>query len=144
MASEAEGSPDRAGPHVVVVDDDGDVLHMMRFVLEGAGYRVQTFLDAEAAFGALGAQVPDLVITDLMMGDLDSGFSLTKRIKEDPRLTRVPVVIMTAVESQCGYDFTPKSPEDLAAMQADAFFSKPVDPEALLRQVRELLAKAGG
>jgi CheY-like chemotaxis protein len=79
------------------------------------------------------------VVTDLMMKALDSGFSFARTLKSDPRFATIPVVIVTAVSSQKGFDFHPKSPADLKAMNADAFFDKPVSPEALLAKVKELL-----
>jgi CheY-like chemotaxis protein len=74
-----------------------------------------------------------------MMQSLDSGFTLAKAIKTDPRFSAIPVIIVTAVASQKGFDFRPRSAADLAAMHADAFFDKPVSPGALIAKVEELL-----
>lgn len=127
-------------PLIAVVDDDIDFQDWSRCVLERAGYRVVCWSNPELAFDQIVASAPALVISDVMMGALDSGFSLARRIKEDPRCGALPVIIVTAAASQHGFDFVPRSPEDLAAMGADAFFSKPVDPAALLAKVRALVS----
>ena len=126
---------------ILCVDDDRDFLEMERRILAGGGYRVACFSDPAAAVAAMNASVeaPALVVTDLMMSSLDSGFALARRLKDDPRFAAVPVSIVTAVSRQKGFDFSPKGEADLAAMGADAFFDKPVAPQALLAKVKELL-----
>jgi CheY-like chemotaxis protein len=112
---------------------------MNRGVLEAKGYRVECYTDADRAWEAIAADRPALVVTDLMMKSLDSGFTLARRIKQDPLLGKVPVIIVTAVGARRGFDFTPRSREELQAMQADAFFDKPVAPKELIAKVEELL-----
>jgi CheY-like chemotaxis protein len=75
-----------------------------------------------------------------MMSALDSGFTLARALKNDPRLAGIPVIIVSAVSSQKGFDFHPRTAEELEAMGAVAFFDKPVAPLALLSKVKELLA----
>ena len=125
---------------LVLVDDDRDFLEMNRKLLEGHGYRVRCFTDPHEALEAIRELRPDLVVTDLMMDGLDSGFSLARSLKQDPHLGKTAVIIVTAVGGQRGFDFSPEGPEDLAAMNADAYFDKPVSPQALLAKVEELLA----
>ena len=124
---------------IMLVDDDRDFLEMNRSVLAAQGYRVECFADADQAWEKMESLVPDLVVTDLMMKSLDSGFSLAGKIKCDPRFTNIPVIIVTAVASRRGFDFNPQSREDLAVMGADAYFDKPVSPQLLIAKVKELL-----
>jgi CheY-like chemotaxis protein len=126
---------------ILLIDDDPDFLDINRRVLEAAGYRVVAFTDAEQALARMAAEKPALVISDLMMANLDSGFSVSKQIKSDPRFADVPIIICTAVTSQLGLDFRPRTPEELAAMHVDAYFDKPIPPKALLANVAELLAR---
>ncbi|MBM4084693.1 MAG: response regulator [Planctomycetes bacterium] len=127
-------------PHIIMlVDDDPDFLEMNQHILEGAGYAVQCCADPQTALQKMAGQRPSLVVTDLMMKSLDAGFSFARQIKQHARLKDVPVVIVTAVSSQRGFDFRPRTADELAAMCADAFFEKPVAPETLLNKVRELL-----
>jgi DNA-binding response OmpR family regulator len=123
---------------ILLVDDDRDFLEMNRGVLEAHGYRVRCAADPRSALAAAEAERPDLVVTDLMMGRLDAGFSLARSIKE--RFAGLPVILVTAVSVQRGFDFRPRGEVDLAAMHADAYFDKPVDPVALMARVEELLA----
>jgi CheY-like chemotaxis protein len=125
---------------IVLVDDDRDFLELNRSVLESRGYSTVCFTDPQTALEEMEKSAPLLVISDLMMNALDSGFSLARAVKSNPRLAGVPVIIVTAVGSQKGFDFRPRSPGDLAAMNADAFFDKPVSPDALVAKVEELLA----
>jgi CheY-like chemotaxis protein len=123
---------------ILLVDDDRDFLEMNRGVLEAHGYRVRCAADARAAMAAVEGERPDLVVTDLMMDRLDAGFSLARSLKE--RFAGLPVILVTAVAVQRGFDFRPRGRVDLAAMHADAYFDKPVDPSALTAKVEELLA----
>jgi two-component system, OmpR family, phosphate regulon response regulator PhoB len=131
-------------PHILLVDDDRDFLEMTSHVLEAAGYRTTCVAGPAAALEAMAQQRPDLVVSDLMMKTLDSGFSLARQIKADSRLRGVPVILATAVASRLGLDFTPRSRDDLAAMHADAFLEKPILPADLLAAVRRLLAQSSG
>jgi DNA-binding NtrC family response regulator len=125
-------------PLIILVDDDTDYLEINSHILEAAGYRTKLFLDPQDALEDMDKECGRLVITDLMMKALDSGFSFSRQIKE--RFPGVPVIIMTAVGSRRGFDFRPRSAQDLAAMNVDAFFDKSVDSETLLSKVKELLA----
>ncbi len=125
---------------IVLVDDDPDFLELNRRLLEARGYRVLCFSDSRGALERLQAEPPAAVVADLMMKSLDSGFSLARSIKASPGLAAVPVIIVTAAASQRGFDFSPRGEEDLAAMSADAFFEKPVSPQALVARIEELIS----
>jgi len=125
---------------IMLVDDDRDFLEINRGLLEARGYRVVCFSDPDEALAAVKRERPDLLVTDLMMKNLDSGFSLARAIKAERALAGIPVILVTAVASQRGFDFNPRTREELAAMNAEAFFDKPVSPVALVAKVEELLA----
>ncbi|HTO21165.1 MAG TPA: response regulator [Spirochaetia bacterium] len=127
---------------VYLVDDDKDFLEMEKAILAAGGYRTRCFPDAREALEALaatGAERPALLVTDLMMKSLDAGFTFARAVRSDPRFAAIPLVIVSAVASQKGYDFRPRSPGDLAAMNADAFFDKPVAPGPFLQRIKELI-----
>ncbi len=131
-------------PHILVVDDDSDFLTITQMVLEKAGYTVRTADNPRAAWewltAAAESERPALVITDLMMSHLDSGFSFARQLKDDPRFAGLPIIIATAVSSTMGLSFRPRTDAELAAMHVDAFFDKPVPPQALVAKVAELIA----
>jgi CheY-like chemotaxis protein len=128
-------------PLIFLVDDDSDFLDLEKAILGGAGYEVRCFADPRTALAALGSgeRAPSLIVTDLMMRNLNSGFTLAGALKSDPRYAAIPVIIVSDVARQKGFDFKPRSSDDLAAMKAEAFFDKPVDPEGFLAKVKELL-----
>jgi CheY-like chemotaxis protein len=131
------------GPKTIfLVDDDRDFLELEKRILAGSGCAISCFADPQAALAAMAGpgRLPDLIVTDLMMKALDSGFTFARAVKNDPRFTNVPVIVVSAVASQKGFDFHPNAPADLIAMGADAFFDKPVEPAVLLAKVTELLA----
>ncbi len=129
----------RAAPLVMVVDDDLDFLEICRHVLQAGGYRVACVAEPDEALKQMAAETPGLVISDLMMKTLDAGFLFVQQLRDDARFRALPVIILTGVASQRGYDFEPRTAEDLAAMRVDAFLAKPATPEKLLAKVRELV-----
>ena len=126
---------------ILIVDDDYDFLEINRHILEKAGFRVTTAVSPSQAMERVAAETPDLVITDLMMSEVDSGFSFSRRLRDDPRTAAVPIIMSTSVTTALGLDFTPHSADDLASMKVDAYFDKPLDPVALVAKVRELLGE---
>jgi CheY-like chemotaxis protein len=128
---------------ILIVDDDYDFLELNRLVLERAGYRVTTAAEPRQALLLMEQEKPDLVITDLMMTTLDSGFLFARAIKDDARYAGIPVIIATSVSSALGLDFRPRTDEDRANMYVDAYFDKPLDRTRLLATISELLAAAG-
>jgi CheY-like chemotaxis protein len=132
---------------IYIVDDDKDFLEMEKSILLSQGYTVAGFSDPRTALAALrehaqGGQKgdpPGLLITDLMMNQLDAGFTLARAVKSEPGLAGLRVIIVSAVSSQKGFDFRPQGAADLEAMGADAFFDKPVTPDAFLGKVKDLV-----
>ncbi len=129
---------------ILLVDDDYDFLEVNRLILERAGYRVATAADSTQALRQMQEEKPDLVITDLMMTSLDSGFSFARALKEDPVFRRIPIIMTTSVSSTLGLDFRPRSAEEQAQMHVDAYFDKPLEAGLLLAKIEELLAAAKG
>jgi CheY-like chemotaxis protein len=129
-------------PMIMLVDDDVEFINLNKHILESKDYRVVSCFGIEEAMKAMASEKPDLIITDLMMKELNSGFSFARRMKEDPQFKTIPIIIVTAVSSKMGFDFRPHTAEELAAMHVDAYFDKPVPPQRLLEKVAYLLGKA--
>ena len=125
---------------ILLVDDDRDFLEMNRGILEAGGFQIGCYSDTDTAWESMEKRKPDLVITDLMMKSLNSGFSLARKIKSDPRFAALPVIIVTAVASKRGFDFNPQSQAELEVMGCEAYFDKPVAPDLLIAKVKELLS----
>ncbi len=127
---------------ILLVDDDPDFIEINRTLLETQGYRVACAAEPDGALRQMETERPDLVVSDLMMTQMGSGFSLAERIKHDTEFGTIPVILLTAVSSQFSLDFRPRAPEDLAAMHADAYFDKPVPTQTLVAKIEELLERA--
>jgi two-component system, cell cycle sensor histidine kinase and response regulator CckA len=82
-------------PKVLLVDDDSRQLKLSRLQLEAAGYQVETARCADAALEKVQDDVPDAILSDVFMGEVD-GFGLCRRVRQDPRLARVPVILLSA------------------------------------------------
>jgi len=118
---------------ILIVDDDPDLIKLLTFRLQGAGYRVESADSAERALAKLAISVPHLVITDLRMGGMD-GMALFQNIrKTHPAL---PVIILTAHGT---------IPDAVAATQRGVFgyLTKPFDSKELLSQVDKAVSVSG-
>jgi len=131
----------KSTPLILLIDDDRDFIEMNRMMLEARGFRTQCAHDPVEAWARLSAEKPDLIITDLMMSNLDAGFAFARQIKSDERFREVPIIILTSVSSQYGFDFHPRTSEELAAMSADAFFEKPTPAKLLIKKVEDLVKR---
>ena len=81
--------------HALVVDDNEVNLHLVRRVLEGYGFTVETVRDGMTAMAALDRTRPDVVVLDIMMPGMN-GVEVLDRIKATPRLASIPVIMLTA------------------------------------------------
>lgn len=116
---------------LLLVDDEPGLREAVQAYLEDEGFSVQVASNANDGWDLLQQQHPDLVITDLMMPQVD-GFEFLKRMREDPRFKVMPVIFLTA-RGMTG--------DRIQGYQAgcDAYLSKPFDPDELVAIVRNLL-----
>jgi CheY-like chemotaxis protein len=126
-----------AGKHVLIVDDDTEFVKLYSLFLRNKGLEVSAVYSAGEALGALENLSPDVVVLDVMMEHFDSGFNVSKAIKE--KHPDLPVILMTAIGEETGLDFKPKSDEERSLMHADAFLDKEASPEQLLEKITELV-----
>lgn len=123
--------------HVLIVDDDVDFVKLYSLFLRNKGLKVTAAYSAAEALETLKGESPDVVVLDVMMEHFDSGFNVSRAIKEGhPDL---PVILMTAIGSETGLDFEPKDDEERNLLHADAFLDKSASPEDLLRKIREIV-----
>jgi diguanylate cyclase (GGDEF)-like protein len=120
-----------AGARILVVDDHEDNVELLRARLEARGYRVEGASDGQQALDRVFADPPDLVLLDRMMPRLD-GIEVARRIKAEPGLGFVPVIMQTALDS------TEQVVEGLDA-GADDYIAKPINFPELEARVKALL-----
>jgi len=121
---------------ILVVDDNPSNLKLFTFLLALPGYAVTTASNAEQALAVLDHLVPDLIIMDLQLPDVD-GLTLTRRLKADPRMKGIPIVAVTASAM--------KGDEEKArAAGVDGYMSKPVEKRAFRAMVASYLERGVG
>ncbi len=123
--------------HIVCIDDDSQVLTTLRLVLEHEGFQVTTAPGGRQGLEAIRQLKPDLILLDLMMPDMD-GWEVYQQVKVDDALRHIPVVIFTAkggtIDRSIG----------LQIAKVDAYLTKPLSPQVLIRTVQQILeARAG-
>jgi two-component system, cell cycle response regulator len=116
---------------ILVVDDHEDNVELLRARLEAWGYEVETASDGNQALAAVQASPPDLVLLDVMMPSVD-GNEVARRIKQNPELPFVPIIMQTALDS------TESKVEGLEA-GADDYITKPIEFAELKARVRSML-----
>ena len=118
---------------ILVVDDDKEIVRIIRAYLEKAGYNVSIAYDGETALHIIRSDRPDLVVLDLMLPDRD-GWSITRIVRGDPSLAATPIVMLTArVEGEDrvqGLD-----------LGADDYIPKPFNPHEVVARVRAVLRR---
>ncbi len=120
---------------VLIIDDDFDLVEAMRITLEAAGFEVVDAQDGEKGLEKIRSESPDLVVLDVMMSSIDEGFHVAYKIREDEAMKDVPIVMLTAVGNQTGFQFNPGKDADF--LPVDAFLEKPVNPKKLVDIVRQ-------
>ena len=122
---------------ILIVDDDRDVFESMKIVLEAEGYAVDWATNGTEAIEKAKAGKPDLMILDVMMNTDDEGFQVSYRMRQDPELMHVPIVMVTSVGTKTGFSFDRNKDQDF--LPVNEFLEKPVDPKVLVDKVRENL-----
>ncbi|WP_296949452.1 EAL domain-containing protein [uncultured Massilia sp.] len=130
------GTPGPAADILVVEDSPTQAQHLVRLLAREPGFRVRVAADGVAALEAMRAARPDLVLSDIAMPRMD-GYALCRAIKDDPRLSGVPVVLLTRLSTL----------QDIVRSLeagADAFLRKPYEPAELFARVHRLLEQGPG
>lgn len=122
-----------ARTHILVVDDEPDILELIRYNLAQNGYGVRGVLSGEEALLQVRAQLPDLVILDLMLPGVD-GLEVCRALKQDARTAVTPILMLSARSEDA----------DVVAgleLGADDYLTKPFSPRVLLARVRAVLRR---
>ena len=112
---------------ILTVDDEPDVLFLLRVIFERAGHRVMEAAHGEAALDAIQVERPDVIVTDLMMPVMD-GRELLENLKGDPKTASIPVVMLTANPN--------------GALGADLIMRKPFSNTEIVQQVESLVERS--
>ncbi len=120
---------------ILVVDDDREVVRLMRAYLEQSGFEVLVAYDGETALHSLRRDKPDLLLLDIMLPDRD-GWDITRTVRGDPGLANIPIIMLTAridtIDKVVGLE-----------LGADDYVTKPYDPREVVARVRARLRGTG-
>ena len=119
---------------ILVVDDEKNILDIIRFNLEVEGYRVYTTQEGEEALRLVSELNPDLILCDIMMPEVD-GLEICRRLKSDGRTNHIPVVLLSA---------RTQAQDKVAGIEAgaDDFITKPFDFSDLVARITINLVRA--
>lgn len=120
-------------PLVLVADDEADILALVTFRLEQAGFRVAEAKDGDAALKLAKELRPDLAVLDVMMPKR-SGYEVVQRIREDEETKAMPIILLTArvqeADVERGFE-----------VGADDYLKKPFSPQELRSRVQAVLGR---
>jgi len=120
-------------PKILLVDDEPDIVELLKLRLETNGYEVITAYDGVACLEKVKTDAPDVILLDLVMPGMD-GYQVCHRLKESLKTKDILVILFTASYSESMADKV----EDLGAFD---YIVKPFDPGALLKKVAQALRK---
>jgi DNA-binding NarL/FixJ family response regulator len=125
----AVGGKDRK--RLLLIDDDPNLILLVKDYLEFRGYEVQTADNGREALNLLSLNLPDMIICDIMMPEMD-GYGLIENVRQDPRTSWIPVLFLSA---------RGQSQDRIKGLNlgADVYMVKPFEPEELVAQVESSL-----
>ena len=127
-------------PSILLVDDDPDFVEITTAILETKQYQVRSAGDPDEGFAKLEEEIPDLLILDVMMGRGAGGFVLARKIRKDSRFDNVPILMLTSMTEQTGFDI-PGQRISEKFLPVDDYIEKGLKPHELLEKVEQQLAK---
>jgi two-component system alkaline phosphatase synthesis response regulator PhoP len=86
-------------PRVLVVDDESDFIQLLKYNLENQGFEILTAGDGVQALNAARRELPDVVLIDLMLPDID-GFSVCEILRSQPSTSKVPIIVVSALDGE--------------------------------------------
>ena len=122
---------------VLIIDDDPDIREVLSTILEGK-YELRQAASREEGQTALKEFLPDLALLDVMMERHDSGFELSREIKNDEQLKGIKILMLTNVDNEMNMDFK-KTAGDPDWLPVDDYVVKPIDPKVIIEKVEKLL-----
>ena len=117
-------------PRILIVDDEHDFIELLQYKLAGHGYELIVANDGVHALSQARTLKPNLILLDILLPDLD-GLSVCEILRRQPATKKIPIIFMSALSG----DVTKRT----VAMQADDFFTKPLDLPRLTRRIMDLL-----
>ncbi|MGI9388953.1 MAG: response regulator transcription factor [Boseongicola sp.] len=121
------------GRHVLLIEDEPNIIEAIRFILSRDGWRVDTHSDGATAMEAICARSPDLIVLDVMLPNR-SGYDILNDLRSKPEYRDLPVLMLTARGQK-------KDRELAEKLGASRFMTKPFSNAVVLETVRELVSQ---
>jgi len=118
---------------ILVVDDEVQLVEMVKIRLEANGYEILSAYDGQEALDKARKEKPDLIVLDLMLPKLD-GYKVCRMIKFDDRYKNIPIILFSARAQESDKEMG-------IQVGADAYITKPFEPQVLLSKIKELLGE---
>jgi len=125
---------------ILLIDDDADFVESTKTILESKPYEVIVAYDGDAGLRKAREENPDLILLDVIMPVKD-GFTAAEQLKKDPKLSKIPVLMLTAFAAVGGETSIPVSRG--FTLETEDYIDKPVTPDELLAKVEKHLKKVG-
>ena len=121
--------------YIAIIDDEPDILELVSLNLKRSGFKVKEFSEVEPFYRSLRTEIPDLIILDLMMPDVD-GFEVCKYLKNQETFTSIPIIMLTAKAEET---------DKVLGLElgADDYVTKPFSPRELVARVKAVLRRQG-
>lgn len=116
---------------ILIVDDEADVLKMVTYRVQKAGYEALTAIDGEKALEAVDKEHPDLILLDLRLPIVD-GWEVCHHLKNDKKTASIPIIILSASISALNAEKTKE-------LKAEDYVLKPFEPSILLEKIKQLI-----
>lgn len=132
-------------PKILVIDDDPDVVELMRIALEANGYEVHSASNGTEGLRAVKEIRPDLIILDVMMDTTTEGFQVSYQLRShDPdsaygEFSTIPIIMLTGISQKMQMKFSIQKDGDY--LPVDEFLEKPIQLDPLLEMIRKLLQR---
>jgi CheY-like chemotaxis protein len=124
---------------ILIIDDDPAFVEATTAILKSGSYKVEAAYDKEETMEKIKKEEPDLILLDVMMQRLNDGFTICYKLKHDPELKKIPVLMITGITKKTGFKFSPQT--DGEYLEADDYVDKPIKASDLLKRVKKLLSR---
>lgn len=127
---------------LLMIDDDPDFVAGIKTILDSTGeFEVEVTYNPKDGLKALQTKEYDLLLLDIMMGRGAEGVMIARKLRKDPKLSKMPVLIITGMREQIAFLF-PGEPIHPRFVEVDELVEKPVEPKLLLEKVNSLIQAA--
>ncbi len=125
-------------PKILLVDDDPDFVEATKTILEANSYDVIVAANGDEGIKTARQENPDLILLDVIM-PVEDGFTAAEQLKKDPQLNKIPIIMLTSFSSRGQETSIPRGRG--LSLETEDYLEKPVEPEELLKTIKQHLKR---